>query len=259
MIIEASKLKPRQKAAEAEPPAKAPDEKVTARPAVGKPSTTSAAPQPARAATAERTASLAAASTAVPSKPERSALIEQTPPLVLVKLKPQPAIPAQSPPAAEAEAQPISPPASPLPTAASHAEPEISTAESNPDDYFGARPPLNARPEHSNARATSAQPGLRVPPPPAVSTAAAAPVPLQIAEYVEPALPDRLRRNLQADGDVVINFTVNRDGSVADASVRSSSDTALEPIALDAVRQWRYKPIADARSHSAKLVFRLRD
>ena len=43
---------------------------------------------------------------------------------------------------------------------------------------------------------------------------------------------------------------------LVDVAVRSASDKALGPIAVQAVRQWRYKPIAAARSHSVQLVFR---
>ena len=55
---------------------------------------------------------------------------------------------------------------------------------------------------------------------------------------------------------MVVRFTVNPDGSVADVAVRSSSDRALDPIALDAVSQWRYKPIAAAQPHAVELVFK---
>ena len=58
---------------------------------------------------------------------------------------------------------------------------------------------------------------------------------------------------------MVVNFTVNPDGSVADVAVRSSNDRALDPIAIDAVQQWRYQPIAVAQSHAVQLVFRLHD
>ena len=49
---------------------------------------------------------------------------------------------------------------------------------------------------------------------------------------------------------------VRADGSVGEATVRSSPDKALEPLALAAVRQWRYKPIAEDQPHAVQMVFR---
>lgn len=80
---------------------------------------------------------------------------------------------------------------------------------------------------------------------------------LALADYVEPVLPARIKSRLRTNGEVILDFTVNADGTVSDAAVRSSSDKALGPIALDAVRQWRYQPIAAAQPHSVQLVFRI--
>jgi protein TonB len=82
------------------------------------------------------------------------------------------------------------------------------------------------------------------------------PVALELVSSVEPVLPDRVRRRMRRDGEVTLAFKVNPDGSVADLNVQASSDSALDAIALDAVRQWRYKPIAEARTHRLQLVFR---
>jgi len=84
----------------------------------------------------------------------------------------------------------------------------------------------------------------------------APPVALELVSSVEPVLPDRVRRRMRRDGEVLLAFKVNPDGSVADLNVQASSDSALDEIALDAVRQWRYKPIPEARSHRLQLVFR---
>ncbi|HRI18723.1 MAG TPA: TonB family protein, partial [Burkholderiaceae bacterium] len=72
------------------------------------------------------------------------------------------------------------------------------------------------------------------------------------------AMPERLRRRFQSDGEVVLDFTVNADGTVSDIAVRSASDKALESVAVDAVRQWRYRPISTAQAHGVHLVFKLR-
>ena len=54
----------------------------------------------------------------------------------------------------------------------------------------------------------------------------------------------------------MLDFTVNADGSVSNLAVRSASDRALEPAALDAVSRWRYQPIASAQAHGVQLVFK---
>ena len=55
---------------------------------------------------------------------------------------------------------------------------------------------------------------------------------------------------------VVLDLLVRADGSVGEATVLSSTDKALEPLALAAVRQWRYKPIAEDQPHAVQMVFR---
>jgi len=197
MIIEASKLKPRQKSAEADAAAKPLPEKVTARP--------------------------------IASKPAASTRTEQ--------IAKQPEAPAHAP--------------TPAPTSTASATPLPKSTEAPTETPTEAPAPTEA-----------ASPPLALNEPSTAETALATPTPravLQLVDYVEPVMPERLRRRLQVDGDVVVNFTVNPDGSVADVAVRSSNDRALDPIALDAVRQWRYQPIAVAQSHAVQLVFRLHD
>lgn len=81
-------------------------------------------------------------------------------------------------------------------------------------------------------------------------------VPLVLAEYVEPVVPERVRSRLRGAPEVVLDLLVRADGSVGAATVRSSTDKALEPLALAAVRQWRYKPIAEDQPHAVQMVFR---
>ncbi len=79
---------------------------------------------------------------------------------------------------------------------------------------------------------------------------------LVLADYVEPVLPERVRARLRGTPEVVLDLRVRADGSIGEASVRSSTDKALEPLALAAVRQWRYQPIAEEQPHAVQLVFR---
>ena len=216
MIIEASKLKPRQKAIEAEPAARAAPEKVAARQPVGKPAAAIAAPQPEQAAAPVR-----APSTTLDAGAEAAT------PVAAVPYEPLPTEPPTPVPT-----RPVALTAPPLPVPAARSAPE-------PERQLALTAPAPLTPSA----------------PPAVARAAA----LQLADYVEPDLPDRLRRRLQADANVVLDFTVNPDGSLADVAVRASSDRALDAIAVDAVRQWRYRPIATAQAHAVQLVFRRRD
>jgi len=92
---------------------------------------------------------------------------------------------------------------------------------------------------------------------PAPSRATPSPlVPLVLADYVEPVVPERVRNRLRGAPEVVLDLLVLADGSVGEATVRSSTDKALEPLALAAVRQWRYKPIAEDQPHAVQMVFR---
>lgn len=218
MIIEAGKLKVRQKSPEAEPePAAKPA--APARAAAPKP------PQPANPALA-----------AAPSPPAARPV---TAPVAAATAEPPPPAAAAAAPT-EAQAAPATPPA--VEARSTAAAPAAEASDATP-----------AAPEPQLALAA---PSLPATPPPAAAPRRAA---LELVDYVEPVLNERLRRRLKRDGEVVVEFTVRADGSVADPVVRSASDTALEEVALDAVRQWRYQPIPAAQPHGVQLVFKFRD
>lgn len=92
-------------------------------------------------------------------------------------------------------------------------------------------------------------------------TAAAAPAPaaLELASVVEPVTPRSMIGKLRGEVQVHVAFTVNADGSVADAAVRKSSHPQMDAAVLEAVRQWRYQPIAAPRAHEVQLVLRQGD
>lgn len=81
-------------------------------------------------------------------------------------------------------------------------------------------------------------------------------MPLKLAQLVEPSLSSAVMRRMSNDVEVVVGFTVNADGTVSDVAVRSSPLKALEAAVVEAVSQWRYEPIREARAHAVQLVLR---
>lgn len=142
----------------------------------------------------------------------------------------------------------------------------VPPAPYDADNYFGVAPPVAggglapaSRPSRAATAVPTAPSNAAETPAPELAPAAAARAPraaLQLVDYVAPAIDDRTRRRLRTDGEVVLDFTVNADGSVSNLAVRSASDRALEPAALDAVSRWRYQPIASAQAHGVQLVFK---
>lgn len=66
--------------------------------------------------------------------------------------------------------------------------------------------------------------------------------PLVITTKVNPTYPLGAAAT-RVGGTVVVAATIDKEGKVKDASVVSSPGAAFSDAALDAVRQWRYKPI----------------
>jgi len=89
---------------------------------------------------------------------------------------------------------------------------------------------------------------------PAPKPLALPPVPLKLAQLVEPEVPSAVMRRMRSDVTVVIGLTVNADGSVSDVVIKSNPMKALDTAIIDAVRQWRYNPIGEPRTHAVQLV-----
>ncbi|QTN25042.1 TonB family protein [Rhizobacter sp. AJA081-3] len=94
------------------------------------------------------------------------------------------------------------------------------------------------------------------PAPDPLSVPATGLAPLQLADMVEPVTPRMLLGKLRGEVQVVVSFTVRPDGSVVEPVVRSSSHPQMDDAVLEAVRQWRYQPIAAPRGHEVQLVLR---
>lgn len=78
--------------------------------------------------------------------------------------------------------------------------------------------------------------------------------PPRLVTRVDPELPPRLFRRVGLRPEVVVDLTVNIDGSVSRATVRSASTNDAAGPVLDAVRQWRYEPQPHPRQHTVRLV-----
>lgn len=65
-----------------------------------------------------------------------------------------------------------------------------------------------------------------------------------------PRYPDQLKRD-GISGMVVVTVVIDEDGKVADVSVRKSTHAEFEEPALDAVKNWRFKPAKKGAPPSA--------
>ena len=81
-------------------------------------------------------------------------------------------------------------------------------------------------------------------------------VTLRVLEQDEPSIPPELRALVDGEVAVDVGFTVLPDGRVAEALVRRSSHPELDAAVLEAVRQWRYRPIPVSTPHEVALVLR---
>lgn len=90
----------------------------------------------------------------------------------------------------------------------------------------------------------------------AVAAEAAPEPPLKPLQRVEPEFPRQLLMTLRS-GMVLVRFTVQPDGSVAQAEAVQSTNKRLGPAAVSAVSQWRFEPIAKARLATVEVGFSL--
>lgn len=93
------------------------------------------------------------------------------------------------------------------------------------------------------------------PPEPSPSPAPPSPAPAQemgpvrvspgqgpgLIKKVEPQYPP-IARTARIEGSVVVDAVIQKDGSVSDVTVLSSSNKMFEQAVIDAVRRWRFTP-----------------
>lgn len=121
-------------------------------------------------------------------------------------------------------------------------------------------PPVEATPPPTLlavAAPTMAAPPAPLPPEaPAPEPAALPELALKLVSRVEPEIPRQLMGGLRS-GSVLVSFTVLPDGSVQQAEVKQPANRKLAAVAVKAVSQWRFEPIAKAREATVELGFEL--
>jgi len=122
-------------------------------------------------------------------------------------------------------------------------DPGVSTGGSNPSDVGGALAlptpaPAAVAPEQEagSAPAEESDGGL---------------VRLKM---VEPEFPSAVVSRIRK-GDVEVRFEVEPGGTVVDAEVVQSSSARLNAAAVEAIKQWRFKPSGKSHTAVVKLVF----
>lgn len=77
----------------------------------------------------------------------------------------------------------------------------------------------------------------------------------EIRKQVPPQYPFDLKSR-GIEGKVIVQFMIDEKGIVSDCVAISSSNPGFEPAALDAVRQWRFKPaVKDGRPVKSQMTF----
>jgi len=80
-------------------------------------------------------------------------------------------------------------------------------------------------------------------------------LPPRLLSKVDPELPSRLQRRGTRRTEVLVEMTINADGSVRDVKLRSAADEEFAASVREAVQQWRYEPQPITRPHTVQLVF----
>lgn len=75
-----------------------------------------------------------------------------------------------------------------------------------------------------------------------------------VVNKVTPVYPGAAKEE-GVQGVVNVEATVDTEGKVVDAKVSQGADPRLDQAALDAVRQWTFKPARDRKGKAVKVVF----
>jgi protein TonB len=187
----------------------------------------------------------------------------------------RPPAPAPAPaPAAAPAAAPQATPAAPAPVAspervAAPPRPAVTDAPAKP---AATLPASEAPPALVPAPITVPEPVALpvvpnalppVAPPPAPAATLPAPEaddddePLQLQSFVAPVLTPAVQATLGAGArSVKVRFTVEPDGRVSQAEAAATVPKRLAKPAVDAILQWRFTPLQQARTVDVEIAFR---
>ncbi len=75
-----------------------------------------------------------------------------------------------------------------------------------------------------------------------------------IVSKASPVYPEDAKKD-KVEGTVVIDATIDVAGKVVDARVVTGAEPRLDKAALEAVRQWTYKPARNAKGTPVAVIF----
>jgi TonB family protein len=76
-------------------------------------------------------------------------------------------------------------------------------------------------------------------------------------EQAEPQITRDILQQGVRSGVVTVRFTVGTDGKVSEANVVRSTDRVFNRSSLNAVRQWKFAPVAEPQSATVEIAFKL--
>jgi TonB family protein len=91
--------------------------------------------------------------------------------------------------------------------------------------------------------------------PPAPPPEEEAEVPLKLLHRVNPSIPPQLQRQTFRDAFARVKFVVAPDGKVMQVESMKATNNRLAAAAIDAVKQWRFAPIPEAREAAIEFAF----
>ncbi|RZJ06759.1 MAG: TonB family protein [Rubrivivax sp.] len=80
-------------------------------------------------------------------------------------------------------------------------------------------------------------------------------VPLKLLHRVNPTIPVQLQRQTFRDAFARVKFVVAPDGQVTQVEAMKATNNRLAAAAIDAVKQWRFAPIPEAREAAIEFAF----